>query len=345
MGLTKKEIETIQHELETAKDPLYFFHDDPDGLCSFLLFYRRIKEGKGIVVKTRPNIDSKFIHKVQEYSPDKIFVLDIASMEQEFVDSVKRPIIWLDHHGTQQINGVKYFNPRKHDQENNVPVSSMCYDVVLQDLWIAMIGAVGDWTLPHFTDQFRKEYPDLLPEGITRPEDALFASPLGTLVRIFSFILKGTTRDAMKYVKVLTRISDPHEILEKKSAQGNYIYKRYELINKPYQALLSDIKKDVGEEKIIIYTYPESKMSFTGDVTNELLYLYPDKIILVGRESSGQMKCSIRSPKNLPILSALQTTLLDFNGYGGGHENACGAVLEKEDFKAFLDQFKENLKL
>ncbi len=345
MGLTTKEIKTIQDEIEFAKDPIYFFHDDPDGLCSFLLFYRQIRAGKGIVVKTRPNIDEKFLRKVQEYDPDKIFVLDIANVEQDFVDTVKKPMIWIDHHGVQDIRGIKYFNPRKHKKDDNVPVSSMCYDVVQKDMWIGMVGTVGDWTLPHFTDKFKKEYPDLLPEDVNRPEDALFATELGKLIRIFSFILKGTTSDALKYVRVLTRIDSPYEILKQETSQGRFIYKKYQTINKYYQELLKDIISKVGKEKMIVYLYPESKMSFTGDVTNELLYRYPDRIIIVGRESSGEMKCSLRSPKNLPIEPGLQRALVGVEGYGGGHENACGAVIKKEDFETFIEQFKKEMNI
>jgi hypothetical protein len=51
--------------------PIFLFHDDADGLCSFLLLYRYKKEGKGIVVKSRPSVDSKFSKPVLEYDPDR----------------------------------------------------------------------------------------------------------------------------------------------------------------------------------------------------------------------------------------------------------------------------------
>ena len=55
--LTTKEIKLLQEELATAKCPLYFYDDDPDGLCSFLLLYRIHREGRGIIVKSGPVLD------------------------------------------------------------------------------------------------------------------------------------------------------------------------------------------------------------------------------------------------------------------------------------------------
>jgi hypothetical protein len=343
MALSEKEILAIRKEIEYTKNPLYFFHDDPDGLASFLIFYRHIKEGKGIIIKTRPNIDLKFMRKVDEYQPDKIYILDIALVEQDFIDSVHVPIIWIDHHSVLERNGIKYYNPRKKDSADNIPVSTLSYDIIQEDLWIAMVGAVGDWTLPHFTDKFREEFPDLLPEDITTPPQALFTTPLGKLVKIFSFILKGTTKDAMKYVKVLTRIDSPYEILEQTSARGKFLYKRYHEINKDYQTLLDDIEKKSGKDDMIVHTYPENKMSFTGDVTNELLFMHPDKVILVGRVIGGEVKCSLRSPKDIVINDKLANALVGLEGYGGGHEHACGVVVKEEDFPTLIENLKSEL--
>jgi len=66
MGLSESDIEEIRQEVQLSKRPLIFYHDDPDGVSSYLLFLRAIGDGKGVIVKTRPNIDMKFIHKVEE---------------------------------------------------------------------------------------------------------------------------------------------------------------------------------------------------------------------------------------------------------------------------------------
>ena len=116
--LKEKHIKKLRKELECTR-PLYFFHDDPDGLCSFLLLYRHIKEGKGVIIKSSPRIDEKYLRKVEEYQPDKVFILDLAVVEQEFIDKVKVPIIWIDHHEPLERTKVKYFNPRVKNPKNN----------------------------------------------------------------------------------------------------------------------------------------------------------------------------------------------------------------------------------
>lgn len=342
MALNQKQVQKIREELETAKNPIYFFHDDADGLASFLLFYRFLKEGKGIIVKTTPKIDRKFIKKVEEYNPDKIFILDIALVDQEFIDAVKRPVIWIDHHEPMERYNVKYFNPRIENKKDNIPASEICYDVVQQDIWIAAIGAIGDWRWPKFIDKFKKKYPGLIPEEFKDPESALFESKLGLLIKILSFNLKETTSAAMKSTKILTRIKNPEEILNQETPAGRFIYKRYEKLNKEYEKELKKSLKTSKKEKLLEYHYTHKKISFTKDIANELLHKFPDKIILIAREKSGEMKISLRS-KNINLKPILEKALQGIEGFGGGHENACGANINANDYKQFIENLKSQL--
>jgi len=75
-------LKQLKDELDTASNPIFLFDDDCDGLCSFLLFWRYLREGKGFVVKGRPLVDLKYARKVEENLPDKVFILDIAQVEQ-----------------------------------------------------------------------------------------------------------------------------------------------------------------------------------------------------------------------------------------------------------------------
>lgn len=337
--LTEKQINQIKEELDTCKNPLFFFHDDPDGLSSFLLLYRYVREGYGIVFKAKPGLGVSFLKKVEDYKPDKIFILDIAVVDQEFIDKVKVPIIWIDHHGPYERNKVKYFNPRVKDKSDNVPATRLCYEVVKQDLWIAMVGCVGDWYIPDFFDEFVKEFAGFVNTKSRDPGDIYFETKLGRLVRIFSFILKGQMSDVNKCFKIMTRIEDPEEIMEQSSSKGKFIYKKFEKINIEYKELLSESLKQVSEDRLLVYIYPSSKMSFTGDLSNELIHRYPDKIIITGREKNGEVKLSLRSNKVL-LPAVVEKALNGLEGYGGGHEYACGVNVKKEDF----DKFVENVR-
>ena len=341
--LSDKDVIYLKDELATAKNPLFFYDDDPDGLCSFLLLYRIHREGRSIIVKTAPKLDVKLVHKIEENNPDKVFILDIPILEQEFVDEAKRPIFYIDHHNPQQLNNVHYYNPRIKDPDIYIPTTRMAYQISgdKEDLWIATVGCLADWHMPDFIDEFIEKYPYLLPKKKDL-NDAVFKQPVGKLVRIFSFLLKGQISDVKKSVKILTRIKSPEEILKQTTPQGKFLYKRFAGINEKYLDLLKLAKKSVSRSKVLLFFYSENKWSFTADLANELTNLYPKKVIIIARNKSGEMKCSLRA--KFPIRDALEKSLVNVEGYGGGHPNACGAVIKEESWKLFLENFKKAIK-
>lgn len=343
MALTEKQYTEIMAQVESSTKPLFFFHDDPDGLASFLLLYRAINRGKGVVVKkSTPSVGVDFLRKVQEYGPDRIFVLDVAIVEQEFIDNAGAPVVWIDHHEPLARKDILYFNPRASRMEDNDPVSLICYRAVKRDEWIAAAGVVGDWFVPDFLDKLEERYPELVDKNAKTAGELLFETKLGKLSKIFSFILKGRNEDILQSVKVLTRIEDPKEILEQSTSRGRLLFKRYSYVNKPYEKLLETAKK-AKNDKMLVFVY-KHQTSFTGDLSNELLYLFPDSVIVVGRERQDAIKLSLRGRK-VRIVDALKKALQDVGGYGGGHEYACGAVVSTTLFPEFIEKLKKNLKL
>ena len=338
--LTDVERSRILEELTNCQRPLFLFHDDPDGLASFLILYRWKKEGRGLPVKAVPRITTQFVQKITDYDADKVFILDIAVVEQEFLDGAKVPVVWIDHHPLLEREKVLYFNSRKRNNLN-VPTPFMCYEAVQQDLWLAVVGCVGDWHLPvELLEGFRQEFADLLPEGVTTPEQALFETKAGLLAKVLSFNLKGKMQEVMKSIKVLTRIESPYEILRQETPRGNLIYKKFEQINSKYDELLEKAIKKKSDDLVFVFTYSDDELSLTKDVANELLYRFPDKIIILGRERSGEVRCSLRSAKH-NVQKLLENALIGLQGYGGGHEHACGASIKKEDFEQFVNNIRK----
>ena len=337
----------IKEELDTCNNPLFFFDDDPDGLCSFLLLYRYKKEGHGIVVKAKPYLNMDFILKINEYQPHKIFILDMPNVSQDFIDAAKVPVIWIDHHPPQDRTSVVYINPRLTDQEI-VPTSYMCYTAVQQDMWIAMIGCIGDWFIPPFIDEFLQKYGYLAEKKYEAPPEYLFETKIGELVKLFSFNLKGKTSEAHKAIKIFCRIKDPQEILKQETAQAKYVYKKYEKINEMYKQLKQrafDAEKKDKKKPFLVFLYEENQISLTKDLSNELLYRFPKKIIILGRNKGGEVKCSLRSGTNHSLDKALAKALIGIQGYGGGHEHACGCCIKEEDFPQFLNALQTALDL
>ncbi|MBS3096526.1 DHH family phosphoesterase [Candidatus Woesearchaeota archaeon] len=342
MALSSIQIHQLREHLDNCKKPLFFFDDDQDGLCAFLQLYRYKREGKGIIVKTTPKLGSVFADKVKEYGPDKVFILDLAVVEQDFIDEIKVPVVWVDHHSPLEIYNVKYFNPRLSNWEDNHPTSYMCHQVVQQDLWLGAIGCVADWFLPPFLNEFKKEFPDLIDKPYKTAPDIIYNTKLGHLIRIFSFVLKGKTNEVMKCINVLTRIDSPYEILNRETAQGRFLYKHYEQANKAYEPLLKDALKAAEKTKdnLVLFTYNDDKTSFTSDLGNELIYRHPGKVIIVGREKNDEMKCSIRASRII-LPPIIEKCLVGLEGYGGGHEHACGLNVKARDFDEFVKRFRE----
>lgn len=341
MFLPQEQIRKLREALLTSKNPLFFFHDDPDGLCSFLLLYRSIREGYGIVIKAVPRIDVKFVRKVKEHMPDKLFVLDIAMMDQEFVEKAKLPIYWVDHHEPVKVEGrISYFNPLLFGK--NYPVTSICYDVVKRDMWLAMCGCVGDWFIPPFAAQFSKRYPDLLPPKIKDAETALYETQLGRLIRMLSFILKGKTKDVMQCVKILTRVESPYEVLNRTTPRSRFLYRHYVKIEKKYLDLYEEAIEHAKMNRIILFVYFRKDISYSSDLANELMHRFPNNVIIVAREKGGEFRCSIRS-KKVRVLDILKKALEGVEGYGGGHPHACGANIDAKDFERFVKKFEQNI--
>ena len=341
--LTNKEIALIREELSTAKNPLFLYDSDADGLASFLLLYRIHREGKGIRVSTTSKIDASFLRKVEEINPDKIFVLDIPLMEQDFADKAKRPIFWIDHHPPQDIKNVHYFNPRTRDQDAYVTTTRMAYQVAQNenDLWIAAAGCLGDWHMPDFIDEFIAKYPNFLPERCDLAA-ALYQHPVGKLVKLFFFTQKGPSSEVKKSISILSKIRSPQEIFSQETVAGKFLSVRFGKINAKYEEVLGQARKKITKSKIVLFRYTSTQWSFTTNIANELAALNPQKVIIIAREKSGEMKASLRA--QFRIIDALERAMVGIEGSGGGHPNACGAVIKIEDWGRFIQRFKEELK-
>ncbi len=341
MALTNEEIEKIRHTLEGAARPLFFFDDDPDGVSAFIQLYKITSEGKGVIVKVGSELKEDFARKVDEYQPDLVVILDIPVVSQEFLDKITQKVIWLDHHPVIDRKGVEYYNPRIHDLEDNKPTSYWAWLIAKNSLWLGMAGCIGDWFIPDFKDEFCEKFPGLFKAGIKNPDDALFETKIGLLSRIIGFNLKGSVSESMNSVKVLTRIEDPYEILDQTSSRGRFIYKKYEKHNREYQEILQNVR--ITKSRIILFIYSYNKNAFTSELSNELLHRFPDKFIIAGRSKSGEVKMSLRS-KRIKVLPIIQKVFETVEGYGGGHDYACGAVVKEEHMDRFISEIKKGLK-
>ncbi len=341
--LPQKELHEIRALLQSAQSPVFFFDDDCDGLCSFLLLQKYCGKGDGVPIKNAPEFTQVYLSKIQELQPDLVVILDKPIVDQVFLDQVHVPVLWMDHHPPVARKKVHYFNPRLHGTGEGYSTTRMAYEVTNQNLWIATVGSVADWTIPPFLKEFDQLYPGIVSTSVTDPGDLLFKHKIGELVKLMYFTLKGTTSEVRKDIKLLLTITNPLELLEGTTDAGKLCQEHTKKNFKEYEVILNKAKAAADpEDPVLVFLYPSTKNSYTGMIANELVYLYPKKVIIVGREKSGDVRMSLRSPRYV-LPPILEKALVGLHGYGGGHDHACGASVPKDDFERFLTQLREQL--
>ncbi len=338
--LNENQVKEIREHLEKAQNPLFFFDNDADGLTSFLLLRRCINRGKGIAIKSFPDLNAGYARKLYELEPDYVFVLDKPAISAGFLEEARNlnlPLVWIDHHNVPkpEDNGIFYFNPY-HNDKTNEPVSYLCYQAAdkKEDLWLAVIGCIGDGFFPDFAEEFGKEHPELWGGNIKTAFQALYTTEIGRITRILGFALKDRTSRVVAMLRFLTAAKSPYDILDEEKAQ-NILY-RFSQVNSKYTKLIEKAKK-FAKNKVLFFQYG-GELSLSADIANELFFLFPDKVIAVAYIKGSKSNVSLRWKKDIR-----KVTLEAIKGLeaatGGGHEHATGAQVSVED----LPKFKENL--
>jgi len=339
--LTKIQVKKIRSRLEDFSNPLFLFDNDADGLCSFILLQRYLGRGKGVSIKSFPELSVDYFRRVGELGCDSIVILDKPNVSEEFFAAVREiniPIIWIDHHKTETKvpEYVEYYNPVYNKKSSNVPTTVLCYQVsgIKNDLWLMIVGAISDRFLPEEYKDFSKEYPELSIEA-KDPFDILYNSEIGVVARILGAGLKDSISNAVVMMKFLMKARGPYDILNE--GKGNVLmHKRFKDLNKKREKLILKAKECV-EENILFFEYA-GDTSMSSDLSNELNYLYPDKSVVVVYISGSKANISARG-KN--IRNILERAISEIDGVrGGGHEMAVGAQMNFKD----IDRFKEIVK-
>ncbi|MEM4152675.1 MAG: DHH family phosphoesterase [Candidatus Pacearchaeota archaeon] len=347
--ISQKQIEQVRTFLEKTQNPLFFFDNDVDGLASFLLLRRFCDKGKGIAIKSFPDLNTSYSRKIEEFKPDYIFVLDKPLIEKGFREAAQQfniPIIWIDHHPIPDYaneNNIYYFNPLTEGKINE-PVSYICYKITgrKEDEWIAMIGCLSDWFIPDFSENFIKEYPELF-SNIKSPAKALYETELGKIIKILSFALKDRTSNVVKMLKNLLTIKNPRELLDASSPKMVSIYKRFNQINRRYEKILNKAKELAKNHKRLIFFQYGGDLSLSSEISNELIYLFPDRVVVVAYIKGTRANVSVRGVF-MNVRELVAKALEGIESTSGGHEHACGATLQVEDLPKFRDNLIKLLK-
>jgi single-stranded DNA-specific DHH superfamily exonuclease len=342
--LTEKQLNEIREHLEKAQNPIFFFDNDNDGLTSYLQLRRFIGRGKGIPIRSHPDLNGDYFRRVKELNSDYIFILDKPIVSNDFLNQVREeniPLVWIDHHDVDPPtqDWVNYYNPF-HNDKTSEPVSYMCYKITnkKEDIWIATIGCISDALVPDFYEEFEEKYPELAKKNPEKsPEGAfevLFNSEIGKIARILDFSLKDSISNVVKMLKFMAEAKSPHDILEE-NPKTKQILAKYNEINEKYQSLLVEARQQT-HDKLIFFTYG-GPFSISANLANRIKYEFPDKYVVIGYKKDGFVNISLRGPN---IRTITLESIKDLEGAtGGGHEMATGARMAEE----YIPEFKENI--
>jgi single-stranded DNA-specific DHH superfamily exonuclease len=341
--LTKKQVTEIREILNNSTSPLFFFDNDPDGLCSFLLLQKYIKKGKGFPIKSFPDLNETYFRKINELNPDCLFILDKPVISKDFFDKVHEinlPVVWIDHHEIDRKeipDFVHYYNPMFNRKKTNEPVTALAFQINNDKnlMWLAVAGCISDKFFPDFYDDFKEKYPDLAADS-REAFEILYNSQIGKIARIFSFALKDRTTNVISMMKFLIKANTPYEVLED-SSLNHTMHQRFEQIDSKYQRLLEKaVKSEKKSGRVLFFQYG-GELSISADLSNELIHRFPKKIIVVVYVSGIKANISIRGKG---IRKILLESIQDLEGAtGGGHEDASGATVRIGDLEKFKERF------
>ena len=209
--LTNRQLEVLREKLEGLQNPLFLYDNDADGFCSYILLRRWLGRGKGVAVRSHPDIDLRYLHKAQELNCDAIIVLDRPLLGNSFVEEAEKlqlPLIWIDHHDVNSPHyahaHVQLFNPTQQSDKNkksSEPTSYLCYELTgrAEDMWIALMGCIADHFLPDFAKNFGEKYPEFWASKklIHGPFDAYYGTELGKLAQAVGVGLKDSISNVL----------------------------------------------------------------------------------------------------------------------------------------------------
>jgi len=343
--LSEKQIKEIREHLEKAQNPLFYYDNDADGLCSFLILRRFFGRGKGVAIRSYPELSKEYARRARELGADYVFVLDKPLMSQKFVDEIIGqgiPLIWIDHHDmkeTESINGdgLHVYNSAKTGGE---PVSYLACKIAesRDDLWIALMGCISDHYMPDFASDFAKESPELWNKKAKKPFDALFETEIGKVAMALNFGLMDSTTHIVQLQNYLIKCRNPRDVLAENDENRNFREKYYE-VKKKYESFVSKAEENT-DGNMIFFEYA-GDLSISSEIANAIYHKYPKKYAVVAYKKGNVSNLSIRGKG---VRKMLENALKKVEGHGGGHEDAVGARINVSDLERFKEAFEEEMK-
>lgn len=336
--LSKTELSKLREILERAQNPLFFFDNDTDGLCSYILLKKNLQRGKGVAIKSFPELTESNLRKVDELNPDYVFILDYSLISKEFIAGLQEknvPLVVIDHHKVENRDYIKdyaeVFNSLKE------PTTYICHNLFnkKENEWLTLVGCIADVFKPDFSEEFAEENPELFDNDL-ETFNCLYKTEIGKVARMLDSGLRDSTTNILKLMKFLEKTNSISDILQE-TKETKELHKKFNKMESYIEKVILKAKKT---EKLVLLEY-SGENSLSSEISNKLLLDNRNKLIIVAFKRSDYCNISIRGKRSREIL--LKSMEGIEGASGGGHEEACGGRIPTDNWEAFKEKIMKEL--
>ena len=341
--LSKQTLEKLNEFLNIDGKKYLYYHRDQDGICSASLILK-FYPGFDAITKKGPRLTKESLDAMIRNKPDVVVFVDLPvdhewKLLQTFQKEVpSAKIVIIDHHIYEKnlnSESVVHINPlfeKKIYQSASYLVYNILKKVhgnkVKRFLWIAMMGAIGDYDLSGSLDmvkESKEKYPHLIGKDPHDSELAKGAKLLGAAITMKNW------KGAKEALDTLVKAETYDDFATKKKFKD--YKKQYD--NEFRRVLDTAERENIPECNLVIFKI-ESELSMVSNISNYFSTRYPDKIIIVRKKSMTEWKFSVRFQNGKINLGTIIKKAISDIGTGGGHPKAAAGMTED------WDKFKEN---
>jgi single-stranded DNA-specific DHH superfamily exonuclease len=345
------------------------FHDDADGCCAAAILINLMHQHAshdfiGVTSPEKHSVDltPKLVDRLRTAKPKFIIAMDLAFTQsvatiKKLLSQLNAHMLIYDHHIQSQAldwpTRCIHINPFTFNL-GNIPASHYSYILHKHHThstttsWIAAVGVVADYRTNECTDlltEVRQHYPTLYPFK-TIDQTTAIHSPLMQLAHLINAGYQHSDQLGAKLaIAALDEaVTNPHMLLEGTSEKANRLHQFRHEVDAELERYLQQFNSQAEfllNTQLAFFTI-NPKFNIASQIATQLQHTHPHTIIaIISPETQGKLKISLRrgtnQKVNLATLAATTTANLD-HASGGGHQEAAGCVIQKQD----LDTWKKN---